>query len=88
MSEVFSFASFILSLIGCACMLTDALGKPVAYIIAILDILDESNANNIVATTCIELLVAMLPTEKQLLLVQLLNYICPNMSTSTNLHIK
>ena len=24
----------------------------------------------------------------QLLLVQLLNYICPNMSTSTNLHIK
>ena len=45
-------------------MLTDALGKPVAYIIAILDILDESNANNIVATTCIELLVAVEPTEK------------------------
>ena len=64
MSGVLCFLSLILSLIGCACMLTDALGKPVAYIIAILDILDESNANNIVATTCIELLVAVEPTEK------------------------
>ena len=64
MNEVLSFPSLILFLIGCACMLTDALGKPVAYIIAILDILDESNANNIVATTFIELLVAVEPTEK------------------------
>ena len=64
MSGVLCFLSLILSLIGCACMLTDALGKPVAYINATLDILDESNANNIVATTCIELLVAVEPTEK------------------------
>ena len=64
MSGVLCFLSLILSLIGCACMLTDALGKPVAYIIAILDILDESNANNIVATICTELLVAVEPTEK------------------------
>ena len=79
-------------------MLTDALGKPVAYIIAILDILDESNTNNIVANIHsldnMYRIVGCCGTNGeaqlllQLLLVQLLNYICPNMSTSTNLHIK
>ena len=96
MSGVLSFSSLILFLIGCACMLTDALGKPVAYIIAILDILDKSNTNNIVANIHsldnMYRIVGCCGTNGeaqlllQLLLVQLLNYIYPNISTSTSLH--
>ena len=45
-----SFTSVLLLLIGVACMLTDALGKPVSYIRdLILNLLKADYTNNVVA---------------------------------------
>ena len=47
---VLGFTSLLLLLIGTACMLTDALGKPVRYIIdIILQLMESYYSNNVMA---------------------------------------